>query len=250
MDKKFEIYYNYLISENQKYNLTAITDREEVFAKHFEDSLTAVDLIPYGANVLDIGAGAGFPSVPLKIVRDDIPVTMIDSVRKKIDFLNRLIELLELKDINAIHTRAEDFHPLRCHCEEPSDEAIPRTERKCSNQEIASSQAPRNDIGARALFDVVLARAVASLNTLAEYALPFVKTGGVFIAYKTADIDDEIKNAQNALNILGGKIIQTKKIALQCKGEKIKRNLIVITKIADTPLKYPRKGNKPRLYPL
>jgi len=215
-NERFEKYYDYLIAENHKYNLTAITEREEVFVKHFEDSITAVDLIPNGANVLDVGAGAGFPSVPLKIMRDDIIVTMLDGVGKKVDFLNRLSKLLSLNGIEAIHTRVEDF--------------------------VSS--------GSRLKYDVVVARAVASLNTLAEYALPFVKTGGVFIAYKASGIDDEIKNAQNALDILGGKITQIKPVVLQCKGEQISRNLVAITKIAETPSKYPRKGNKPRLQPL
>jgi len=213
MHKKFETYYNYLIAENQKYNLTAITGREEVFVKHFEDSLAGIDLIPEGASVLDIGAGAGFPSVPLKIVRPDITVTMLDSVGKKVDFLNRLVGLLGLNGITAVHTRIEDFV-------------------------------------IRPVFDVVLARAVAPLNTLAEYALPFVQIGGVFIAYKASDIDDVIKSAQNSLNILGGKVTQIKKAVLNYNSEKIQRSLIVITKTTETPPKYPRKGNKPRLTPL
>jgi len=220
MDKKFETYYNYLISENQKYNLTAITDMEEVFVKHFEDSLTAADLIPHNASVLDIGAGAGFPSVPLKLVRDDITVTMLDSVGKKADFLNKLIGLLKLERIKAIHVRVEDYMTAKTN---------PPT---------------------RPEFDIVTARAVAPLNTLAEYALPFVKIGGKFIAYKSSEIDNEINNAQNALKILGGKIIKTKHVTLLCKDEKINRSLVVVAKISETPPQYPRKGNKPRLQAL
>ena len=239
MNQKFETYYNYLIAENQKHNLTAITEREDVFVKHFEDSLAGADLIPAGASVLDIGAGAGFPSVPLKIIRDDITVTMLDSVGKKVDFLNRLVGILELEGIEAIHTRIEDFEM----CGTPKT-ASP-TELSCVVEDDCRGRRLR-----RPAFDIVVARAVASLNILCEYALPFVKVGGSFVAYKAVGVEDEIKAAQNALKILGGKITQVKQVSLECKGEKLERNLIVVTKVADTPPKYPRSGNKPRLQPL
>ncbi|MCL2370389.1 MAG: 16S rRNA (guanine(527)-N(7))-methyltransferase RsmG [Firmicutes bacterium] len=241
MNPKFETYYNYLIAENQKYNLTAITEREDVFAKHFEDSLAGADLIPNGASVLDIGAGAGFPSVPLKIVRDDITVTMLDSVGKKVDFLNRLVGILELEGIEAIHTRIEDYRLGN------REQGIGNSGGLGSNnsQKLSSKSYPLIP-----KHDIVVARAVASLNILCEYALPFVKVGGSFVAYKAVGVEDEIKAAQNAIKILGGKIAQVKQVSLECKGEKLERNLVVVTKVADTPPKYPRSGNKPRLQPL
>jgi len=215
-----ETYFNYLIEQNKIHNLTAITDRDEVWVKHFEDSLAAADLIPRGAKVLDIGAGAGFPSVPLKIKREDINVTMLDSVRKKVDFLNNLVELLGLSDIKAIHTRIEDFIPsLRGKAE-----AIP-----CKD-----------------IYNVCVARAVAKLNVLCEYALPFVKVGGIFIAYKSVEIDKELEEASNAIKILGGELKEIKDYSLKF-GE---RKLIVIKKTKPTPPEYPRGGNKPRLKPL
>ena len=210
---KFELYYNYLTEQNKIHNLTAITEREDVWTKHFEDSIAAADIIPSGAGVLDIGAGAGFPSVPLKIVRGDIVVTMLDGVKKKAEFLNGLIKLLELDGITAAHGRVEE----------------------------------RRAAAAQDNFDVSVARAVARLNILCEYALPFVKIGGIFIAYKSSDIDGELAEAQNALKILGGEIDNIKEYTL---GGGIKRKLVIIRKARQSPDKYPRGGNKPRLKPL
>jgi len=215
MKENFELYYQYLIQQNNIHNLTAVTKREEVWVKHFDDSLAGLNLMPYDADILDIGAGAGFPSVPLKIVRDDLSITMIDSVKKKVDFLNGLIEFLGLNKITAKHIRAEDM-------------------RRAS----------------AAQYDVCVARAVARLNVLSEYALPFVKVGGIFIAYKSADIDGEIEEAKTAFKILGGEVDNIKKYTLDCNGEKVERKLVVIKKINETPSQYPRGGNKPRLKPL
>lgn len=207
--EKFALYENLLTAWNEKFNLTAITDSEEIRVKHFADSLAAVKLLKQNAVVLDIGSGAGFPAVPLKIVRPDISVTMIDSVNKKVGFLNEVILRLGLTDTRALHIRAEDM-----------DKNIK--------------------------FDAVVSRAVARLNTLSEYALPFVKIGGLFIAYKSEKTDEEIEEAKNAIAVLGGKIKEVKDVS----GGEFIRKLVVIEKVADTPPKYPRGKNLPRLKPL
>ena len=211
-DKKtiylFKLYYELLTEWNGKFNLTAITEKQDVEIKHFADSLAAIDII--SGNIIDIGAGAGFPSVPLKIVNPSLKVTMADSSNKRITFLNEVIEKLELKDIKAVHIRAED-----------------RKERE--------------------YYDFAVARAVAPLCTLVEYLLPFVKVGGKMIAYKSDNIKDEIEQAKNAVKILGGAKIETEKIPLDSETV---RSLVIIKKVKETPKKYPRGANKPRLSPL
>ena len=181
-DKKtislFKLYYELLTEWNGKFNLTAITEKQDVEIKHFADSLAAIDII--SGNIIDIGAGAGFPSVPLKIVNPSLKVTMADSSNKRITFLNEVIEKLELKDIKAVHIRAED-------------------------------------IKEREYYDFAVARAVAPLCTLVEYLLPFVKVGGKMIAYKSDNIKDEIEQAKNAVKILGGAKIETEKYRLTAK---------------------------------
>lgn len=207
----FDIYYQELVSYNEKVNLTAITEKEDVFVKHFLDSILAVEYLPNNAKIVDVGTGAGFPSLPLKIVKPDVDLTMVDSLNKRITFLNLLTNKLNLKTKN-IHSRAEDF---------------------CKNN--------------REKFDVAVARAVAKLNTLAEYLLPLVKVGGLMIAYKGVD-DAEIEESDYAINVLGGKIKEIKHFTLpDNKGE---RNLIVIEKIKPTPKLYPRDKNLPKLKPL
>lgn len=209
---KFNSFKKYLLEENQKFNLTAITDEREIDRKHFVDSLAAFPYIR--GKVLDIGSGAGFPSVPLAILSPQNSFTLIDSLHKRVEFLNRVIELLSLSHCTAVHTRIEDF-------------------------------------AKKGEYDTVLARAVARLNTLCEYALPFLKVGGIFIAYKThgPDLDGEIKEAQNALSVLGGEI----KSVIKVKSEPIKdlnHALVLIRKTKETPLRYPRKQNKPKTQPL
>ncbi len=208
----FEIYYNELIDYNTKVNLTAITEKEEVFIKHFYDSCLAYDCIPQNAKVVDIGTGAGFPGLPLKIVRPDIDLTLVDSLNKRIIFLNQLKQKLNINYL-TFHSRAEDF---------------------C--------------ISYREKYDVSVSRAVAKLNTLAEYCLPLVKVGGLFIAYKGGDVEEELKESANALKILGGQVIKTEKISLPSNlGQ---RSLIIIKKIKNTPNKYPRNKSLPKLKPL
>lgn len=210
--EEFDTYYRELVSYNEKVNLTAITEHDDVFIKHFLDSILGVDEIPKDASVIDIGAGAGFPSLPLKIVRPDINLTMLDSLNKRITFLDMVTSKLGVVS-NNIHSRAEDY-------------AVKNREK----------------------YDVAVARAVASLNTLVEYLLPFVRVGGVVLAYKGGSAEDEIVSAKKAIATLGGKVEKTLKFTLpENAGE---RNIIVIRKIKSTPNKYPRGQNKPKTDPI
>jgi 16S rRNA (guanine527-N7)-methyltransferase len=208
--QRFDAYYAFLSEYNAHTNLTAVSGRAETDNKHFIDSLLGAELVPPGAAVLDIGSGAGFPGVPVRIVRPDIKLTLLDSVKKKVDFLTRLLALLELDGCAAVHGRIEDF-PLREG------------------------------------FDCVISRAVAPLRTLAEYALPFVRPGGVFIAYKGQTAPEELAAAGNALKILGGVHEQTVEKDLDAQT---RRRLVVIKKRGHCPAKYPRAKNRPRLQPL
>lgn len=208
----FESYYNFLIEYNQKVNLTAITQKEEVFVKHFLDSVLAQAEIPVGATVVDVGTGAGFPSLPLKLVREDISLCMVDSLNKRITFLNQLCKLLNV-EADKVHARAEDF--------------------ALKNKEV---------------FDVAVARAVAKTNTLVEYLLPLIKVGGKVILYKSGNYEEELKDAEHAIEILGGQINSIKLYNLpKDMGE---RSLIIIDKIKKTPKTYPRGKNLPKLQPL
>lgn len=210
--EKFNIYYNNLIEYNKKINLTAITEKKEVYLKHFLDSLLPLSLISKNATVIDIGTGAGFPSIPLAIVRDDIKVLACDSLNKRIVFLKDLIKTLNLNNVSLIHSRAEDL--AKQH---------------------------------RESFDFVVARAVAPLSVLLEYTLPLIKLNGKFLAYKSINADNEINSAKNALTILGGKIANTQNYDLPNTQN---RTIIEVLKIKPTPLQYPRAQNKPRLNPL
>ena len=208
---QFEKYCSLLVEWNEKINLTAITEKEEVFTKHIVDSLIGEEFIKKNATVIDIGTGAGFPSLPIKIVREDINLTLNDCLNKRLIFLNEVINKLGLKNVSTLHSRAEDL-----------------------NKNVK--------------YDYALSRAVASLNTLSEYCLPFVKEGGYFIAYKSKDIDEELKNSEKAIEILGGKIEEVKEISIP--NTDIVRKLVVIKKIKQTPNKYPRGKNLPKTKPL
>lgn len=210
----FKIYYEELIKYNENVNLTAITDKEEVYIKHFYDSCLANDLIPNQAKVVDVGTGAGFPGVPLKIIRNDIDLHLVDTLNKRITFLEYLKQLLNIR-YKTYHSRAEDFS---------------------------------NNLSNREKFDVCISRAVAKLNTLAEYCLPLIKVGGLFIAYKAGEVEEEIKQSLNAINILGGKIKEIKSFDLP--NNMGGRKLIIIEKIKNTPKKYPRNKNLPKIKPL
>lgn len=207
---KFKIYEQMLIETNKKFNLTSIDDPKEIRIKHFEDSLTIKSYINKGMKVLDIGSGAGFPGIPLRIEKD-FDLTLIDSVNKKVNFTNEVIEELKLEKAKAIHVRAEDY--AKDHREE---------------------------------FDMVISRAVANLSTLSEYALPFLKVGGIFIAMKGPKAEEEYEQAQNALKILGGELINIDTIDLYGNT----RKNILIKKVRSTKKKYPRGKNQPKKNPL
>lgn len=213
--KKFKQYANFLVEYNEKVNLTAITEPKEIAIKHFIDSLAIIKYCDLKLNdkLADIGAGAGFPSVPIKIVRDDISISLFDSLNKRVIFLKELLEKLDLKG-EAIHQRAQDAG---------------------QNPEYRES------------FDVVTARAVASFRELTEYCLPLVKVGGVFIALKGIEIDTELNQAQNAISILGGEVEKCEKYSLPDKSG---RSIVIIRKISQTPLKYPRLNAKITKNPL
>lgn len=210
MDKteRYNLFYELLKEWNEKFNLTTIIEREKVNLLHFEDSISAKDFIKKGAKLLDVGSGAGFPGIPLKIERDDLDVTLIDSVNKKVVFMNEVIKKLELSGIRAIHSRIEDYKTRD--------------------------------------FDVVTSRAVAALNILAEYCLPFVKKGGKMIAYKGQYSEQEENEAKAAIKLLGGKIEEVKKTTV---GE-YQRTIYIIEKVGVSPVGYPRSGNKARLKPI
>ena len=211
---KFELYYNELVEVNKYMNLTSIVERDEVYNKHFYDSLTLnLALDKSDIKLCDVGAGAGFPSIPLAIVRDDIDVTIIDALNKRINFLNDLIKKLGLNNAKAIHARAEDFTKTN-----------------------------------REAFDVVTARAVARLNVLVELCMPLVKLDGLFIAMKGTESESEIKEAEKGIQILGGKI--EKVIDLDLPDNLGKRELVIIRKIKNTPNKYPRMFAKIKERPL
>ena len=207
---KFKKYMEMMLDYNEKVNLTAITEPNEVMEKHFLDSMTLeiTNKLYPGCSLIDVGAGAGFPSIPIKILRDDINVTMLDSLKKRVIFLENVINELKLQNIKAIHLRAEDgghIQPMREN------------------------------------FDIAAARAVADLSVLSEYTLPFVKKGGFFIAMKGSSPEEELNNAKKAIKILGGKTQEVKKITLPSG---IEHSLIIIEKVKETPSKYPRKPGK------
>lgn len=209
--EKFQSFYFLLIERNKSVNLTSITEYKDVALKHFIDSLKGERFIPQGAVLADVGTGAGFPGIPLKIFRPDIKIVLMDGLNKRIEFLIETISKLGLKEIEAKHIRAED--------------------------------AGRGNY--REQFDVVVARAVARLNILCEYAIPLVKKGGVFIAYKTKD-EEELFEAKRAALRLGGEIERVDDFKLN----ELKREIIVIRKISPTPDSYPRANGKIKKSPL
>lgn len=213
--KSFEKYMNLLLEWNEKINLTAITQPEEIKLKHFVDSLTVLKYINDDDKVIDIGTGAGFPGIPLKIMNKNTKITLLDSLNKRINFLNIVIEKLDLSNIQAIHGRAE---------------------------EIARNKFYREK------YDVVVSRAVANLSTLTEYMLPFVKVGGKCICMKGANVNEELERAQNAIKELGGEIERVDNFYLSDNDNE--RNIIVIKKVKETNPKYPRKAGTPSKEPL
>lgn len=211
--EKFDIYAKTLVEWNEKINLTAITEPTDICVKHFFDSLLLLDAIniPQNSTMIDVGTGAGFPSIPCKIVRDDIQLTLLDSLNKRINFLNELSKNLEI-NTTCIHSRAEDGG---------------------KQKEL------------REQFDFATARAVAHLRELSEYCLPFVKVGGYFVALKGYEIEEELEEAKKAIKLLGGQIVNVKKYE-----EENKRSIIIIKKISQTPPKYPRISAKIKKQPI
>lgn len=219
---KFNTYYEMLIEKNKVMNLTAITEKNEVIVKHFADSIS---IIPYlkeydislnsDYSIIDIGTGAGFPGIPLKIMLPEVKFTLLDSLNKRVGFLNEVIKELQLNNIETIHGRAEDF---------------------------------ATDNNYREKYDLCVSRAVANLSTLSEYCLPFVKKDGKFISYKAGDSEEEINNSKNAIKILGGKINKVEEFILP--GSDANRVFVIINKINNTDKKYPRKAGVPSKKPL
>ena len=213
----YDKYIDILLEWNSKVNLTAITDTDEIIVKHFLDSLAVLGNIPLGncSSLLDIGTGAGFPGVPIKIADQKINVVLLDSLNKRVSFLRHLIAELNLQEISALHGRAEDYG---------------------------------RDKDYRGKFDLVVSRAVAKMSVLAELCLPFVKVGGLFVAYKGPKAEEEVIEAEHALTLLGAKVVNLDKVKLpETEDERV---LVIISKETDTPEKYPRKAGIPEKRPL
>ena len=215
--EQFLIYYEMLVEWNQVMNLTAITEYDDVMKKHFVDSISLIKAydISKKSKVIDVGTGAGFPGLALKIAYPSLQVTLLDSLNKRIQFLNAVIERLGLVGVDTVHGRAEDF-------------AKPGKLRE--------------------KYDLCVSRAVANLSTLTEYCLPFVKEGGMFISYKSEKIQEEMVLADKAISVLGGKV--ERQVEFTLPDSDIYRNLFVIKKIKKTPGKYPRKAGLPSKEPL
>lgn len=213
--EKFYKYMNLLIEWNQKINLTAITNPEEIILKHFIDSLTIEKNVKQNSYIVDVGTGAGFPGIPLKIVRNDLQIVLLDSLNKRIQFLNEVINQLGLTNIEMVHARVEEFGKNKEHREK---------------------------------FDIATSRAVANLSTLSEYMIPLVKVDGKCICMKGKKVEQELQDAKNAIKILGGKI--ESKEELQLIENDMNRNIILISKVKSTPSKYPRKAGMPSKEPI
>lgn len=212
---KFYQYMNLLLEWNEKINLTAITEYNDIILKHFIDSITISKYIDKYSYIVDVGTGAGFPGIPLKIIRNDIKIVLVDSLNKRIKFLDEVIDELHLQNIKTVHARAEEFG---------------------RNKEY------------REKFNIATSRAVANLSTLSEYMIPLVKVGGKSICMKGKDIKQELEEASNAIEILGGEISNIEEFKLA--NNDISRNIISILKVKSTPSKYPRKAGTPGKEPI
>ncbi len=214
MDKLFNLYLKELLEWNKRLNLTSITDPAEIKTKHFEDSLSILQSIHLiNQSVVDVGTGAGFPGTPLKIACPKIKLTLIESRQKKVEFLKHIVELLDLKDVEIIWGRAEEAAKTK-----------------------------------RDFFDIAVSRALAKLNVLAEYCLPLVKIGGLFVAYKEEKVESEVEAAEASIKTLGGKLKEIKKIKLP--NSELTTSLVIIEKISPTPEKFPRRPGMAKKKPL
>lgn len=215
--EQFLIFYEMLVEKNKVMNLTAITEFDDVVEKHFLDSLSLCHYIDLNQSmyVLDLGTGAGFPGIPLKIMFPKLKLVLMDSLNKRVMFLQEVIEKLNLSDISAVHGRAE---------------------------EMARNQKYREQ------FDLCVSRAVANLSSLSEYCIPFVKPGGKFVAYKSGEIEEEVKQAEKSVSVLGGKTEKLEKFTLV--GTELSRSFVQIEKKKRTPKIYPRKAGTPSKNPI
>ena len=215
--EQYDIYYQTLVEWNEKMNLTAITDKEDVYLKHFYDSVSAGFYFDFNRQltICDVGAGAGFPSIPLKIAFPELNVTIVDSLNKRITFLEHLAKVLKLENMRFIHDRAETFGQNPAHREK---------------------------------YEIVMARAVARMSVLSELCLPLARVGGTFIAMKGGQADDELQDGQKAMNVLGGELdaIHSFKLPVEISD----RNILVINKKKKTPKQYPRKPGTPNKSPI
>lgn len=216
-EKQFTDFYEYLVEKNKVMNLTGITEFQEVLMKHFLDSLACVKAVSMEniKTVMDIGTGAGFPGVPLKIAFPHLEACLLDSLKKRVGFLEETFRLLKLEDIRAIHGRAEEFAKNKAYREK---------------------------------YDLCVSRAVSNLATLSEYCLPYVKIGGIFISYKSGKVQEEAQQAEKAIHILGGKVKDI--LYFRLPDSEIDRSLVVIEKVKPTPARYPRKAGTPLKEPL
>ena len=216
--EQFIQFYEYLVEKNKVMNLTGITEFQEVLVKHFLDSISCVKAVDMTKvkKVMDIGTGAGFPGVPMKIAFPHIEACLLDSLKKRVNFLEETFELLKFdQNITAIHGRAEEFAKNKAYREQ---------------------------------YDLCVSRAVSNLATLSEYCLPYVKKGGYFISYKSGKVQEEAEQAKKAIEILGGKVKEI--VYFQLPDSEIERSLVVIEKVKNTPGKYPRKAGTPLKEPL
>lgn len=213
--EKFYLYMNLLLEWNEKVNLTAITEVGDIIKKHFIDSLTISKYVEDASKVIDVGTGAGFPGIPLKIVNDNCDVILLDALNKRLNFLNEVIEKNGLKKIETVHFRAEEAGKNKNYREK---------------------------------FDIATSRAVAPLNILVEYLLPLVKVGGRCICMKGSNIKEEIENSKKAIKVIGGRLENIEEFCLP--GSDMSRNIIVIKKVSNTPGKYPRKAGTPSKEPI
>ena len=217
--EQFIIYYEMLVEKNKVMNLTTITEYEDVVVKHFVDSVLLNQIIDLNEveSVIDVGTGAGFPGIPLKIVFPHLKITLLDSLNKRINFLKEVVDRLKLENVECIHGRAEDFG---------------------HNEDYREN------------FDLCVSRAVANLSTLSEYCVPFIKVNGMFISYKSANLDEELNNSENAIKILGCSISDNKSVILPGTSDNTVRKFIVIKKGNKLSKKYPRKAGLPSKEPL